>query len=139
MNAGCASSSGSILKASSTSIVRLCKQSTSDENRKAGKGVEAPSAIRFSTSRPQWTAFLLGSIIAFEWLIVNGGGELCMYVLSHEEKFSTCGAQNAPTRDSRIRNHDIAAGAIIGAAVLTVVFARRSFTWAASFPLPATQ
>jgi hypothetical protein len=139
VNSGCASSSGSILKASSTSIVRLLRQSTSDENRKAGKGGDTPSAIRFSSSRPQWAAFLLGSIIAFVRLIVNGGGRLRMYVLSHEEKFSTCGAQNAPTRDSRIRNHDNAVGTIIGAAVLTVVFAGRSFTWAVSFPLPATR
>ena len=36
-------------------------------------------------------------------------------------------------------HHDNAAGTIIGAAVLTVVFAGRSFTWATSFPLPATQ
>ena len=60
------------VRASSTSIVRLFTQSTSDENRKARKGALTPSAIRFSSSRPQWAAFPVDSIIGSLNPIVNG-------------------------------------------------------------------
>ena len=58
-NGGCGSGGGAIKIASSTSIVRLFTQSASDEKPNGAEGTTNTTTIRFSPSRPHWSALFV--------------------------------------------------------------------------------